>query len=122
MENCAKIEATEPETVCHYNTKGLYHRIDGPAVEWYDGSKSWYKHGLRHRSDGPAIITAEGIKKWYINGKLHRLNGPAVKYPNWKNFWFINGVDFSKSQHNRLCLFSILEPRRIDLRSTEDND
>jgi hypothetical protein len=33
----------------------IYHREDGPACEWSDGSKSWWLHGRRHREDGPAI-------------------------------------------------------------------
>jgi len=30
------------------------HREDGPAVEWYNGSKEWYKNAKLHREDGPA--------------------------------------------------------------------
>ena len=37
------------------NDKGQLHRIDGPAVEYADGSKSWYINGKFHRIDGPAI-------------------------------------------------------------------
>jgi len=51
------------------NSEGLLHRIDGPAVEWADGSKSWYKEGKRHRLDGPAIEGADRFKSWYIEGK-----------------------------------------------------
>ena len=53
----------------YYNSNGEFHRIDGPAVEWHDGTKSWYQNGQRHRTDGPAIEQSDGIKEWYINGE-----------------------------------------------------
>ena len=99
MENYAKREIDEYGNVRYYNFKGQSHRTDGPAIE---------------------LIS--GFKAWFINGKRHRLNGPAVKFPAWEEYWFIDDFSFKKSQHSRLCLFSILESRRIDLRSTEDND
>jgi hypothetical protein len=54
------------------NANGDLHRIDGPAIEWFDGTNSWWINGLRHREDGPAIEWTNGSKEWYINGKLHR--------------------------------------------------
>lgn len=27
---------------------GLHHRLNGPAVEWPDGSKMWYIHGIKY--------------------------------------------------------------------------
>ena len=51
----------------------ILHREDGPAVERFDGSKSWCKvwiiDGKRHRTDGPAIEFADGTKLWFIDGK-----------------------------------------------------
>ena len=44
------------------------HRIDGPAMEYSDGTKVWYLHGKRHRIDGPAIEWAYGDKSWCLNG------------------------------------------------------
>lgn len=38
-----------------YNNNGLLHRVDGPAVEYSDGTELWFMNGLRHRTDGPAI-------------------------------------------------------------------
>jgi hypothetical protein len=53
-----------------YNENGIYHREDGPAVEWVDGAKTWYFNGKVHRLDGPAIEPCDGkIYYWYINGK-----------------------------------------------------
>ena len=38
-----------------FDNKGRYHREDGPAVEWANGNKAWYRNGKQHREDGPAI-------------------------------------------------------------------
>jgi hypothetical protein len=46
---------------------GKYHREDGPAYE-SENVKVWYSHGIRHRMDGPAIIWYNGPKYWYYNG------------------------------------------------------
>jgi hypothetical protein len=59
----------------------IFHREDGPAVEWPNGTKRWYLNGKLHREGGPAVEDANGTKFWYLNGKLHREDGPAVEYP-----------------------------------------
>ena len=51
------------------NAQGEFHREDGPAIEYDDGSKSWYQDGKLHREDGPAIEWTNGVTCWYINGK-----------------------------------------------------
>jgi hypothetical protein len=48
--------------------KTIFHRLDGPAIEWADGSKEWDVNGKRHREDGPAIEWANGDRSWYVNG------------------------------------------------------
>jgi len=45
-----------------------FHRDDGPAVEWADGTKYWCKHGRYHREDGPAFETANGSKEYWLEG------------------------------------------------------
>ena len=67
------------------------HRIDGPAVEFHDGSKYWYQNDLLHRIDGPAIELSSGEKHWYQNGKRHRINGPAIEFLNGTKCWYLNG-------------------------------
>jgi hypothetical protein len=47
----------------------MLHRLDGPAVEYADGGKSWWIDGQFHRLDGPAIEYADGYKAWYVHGK-----------------------------------------------------
>ena len=66
---------------------GKLHRDDGPAIEYADGTKRWYKDGKLHRDDGPAAEYANGTKFWYKDGKLHRDDGPAVEYANGTKFW-----------------------------------
>lgn len=56
---------------------GKFHRDDGPAIEYADGSKFWYKNGKLHRTDGPAIEYPNGTVVWYNNGLVHRDGGPA---------------------------------------------
>ena len=57
-----------------FNNNGERHRVDGPAVEFVDGSKYWYVNNKQHRIDGPAYIGANGTKIWYVNGKEMREN------------------------------------------------
>jgi hypothetical protein len=33
-----------------------------------NGDKFWYKNGELHREDGPAVEYYDGTKKWYLNG------------------------------------------------------
>jgi hypothetical protein len=52
----------------YYNKYDKYHRTDGPAVEYSNGSRVWYVNGKRHRTDGPAIEYNDGSKAWYVDG------------------------------------------------------
>ena len=54
-----------------YNSKGEFHRTDGPAVEWLDGGNEWWINGKRHRLDGPAIECADGDLCWFIDDKMY---------------------------------------------------
>jgi hypothetical protein len=38
------------------------------------GNKFWYFNGKNHRVDGPAIIWYDGEYWWYINGKRYLNN------------------------------------------------
>jgi len=51
----------------HINVRRLLHRLDGPAIEYSNGTKCWYQHDKLHRLDGPAIEYHNGTKRWYIN-------------------------------------------------------
>ena len=52
-------------TIFYYNDNNKYHREDGPAIEYKNGTKFWYKNGKYHREDGPAIEFANGSKYYY---------------------------------------------------------
>ena len=50
-----------------FPTRNKLHREDGPAVEYFGGTKKWYLNGKYHRIDGPAIEWSDGTKEWYMN-------------------------------------------------------
>ena len=75
-----------------------YHREDGPAIEWVDGDKDWYKHGKRHREDGPAV-ECDGVKRWFKHGILHREDGVANEYYNgYKEYW-LEDIYYTKKEY-----------------------
>lgn len=69
---------------------GGWHRLDGPAVIWEDGSQEWHLYGKLHRENGPAIVDQDGNEYYFSNGKLHRLDGPAIIEDGFEEWW-ING-------------------------------
>jgi len=54
----------------HKEGTAILDRENGPAVEFADGRKEWWRNGKCHRTDGPAIIKANGEKVFYIEGKV----------------------------------------------------
>jgi hypothetical protein len=60
---------SELGTKYYHDENGKLHRQNGAAIEYVNGSKTWYRHGLLHREDGPAIDRSDGYKKWFIYGK-----------------------------------------------------
>ena len=87
-------------TIEYRNSNRELHRIDGPAVEWENGYKSWYLNGQFHRIDGPAREWPAGSKEWYVNGELHREDGPAIEYKNGYKAWYINGQKLTEQEFN----------------------
>jgi len=91
---------------CNYNMqyyKGyLIHREDGPAIEWVDGDKEWFKDGKRHRINGPALKFSNGDKYWYLEGKHHREDGPAIEYENGYKRWYLNGRRYSEEKYLKI--------------------
>jgi len=55
-----------------YINNNNWHRLNGPARIWSDGSEWWYKNNLMHRLDGPALIEKNTknveFKNWYYEG------------------------------------------------------
>ena len=67
-------EYTKTDTYCKFyykdKEKTILHREDGPAIEYFNGTNSWWLNGKLHRMDGPAIEYANGSKVWYVNDIL----------------------------------------------------
>ena len=65
-----------------------------------EGTVRYYKPGTKepHRLNGPAVEYADGSKCWYVDGKLHRTDGPAAEYADGSKYWFINGVILTEEQ------------------------
>ena len=68
------IKIDENGTKFYFKDKAMsiWHREDGPAIEWANGDKYWYLDDKLHREDGPALECANGYNAWYLDGKLHR--------------------------------------------------
>ena len=62
----------EGQHVTYYKDKAhkIYHRVDGPAIEYVGGSTVWMTNNKYHRLDGPAKIWANGDTDWYVDGVL----------------------------------------------------
>ena len=62
-----KLELTKKEW--YFSDENItYHREDGPACIWDNGSESYWFDGKPHREDGPAVIGFNGRKLHYLNG------------------------------------------------------
>jgi len=94
-----KVEVTKYSTRW-YNESNLLHREDGPAIEWANGTKSYYINGKHHREGGPAMETADGEKHYYINGQLHREDGPAVEWADGSKSYYINDKHLTEKEFN----------------------
>jgi len=82
-----------------YDTDGEYHREDGPACEWANGNKEWWKHGTYHREDGPAIERVHGDKFWFKHGKKHREDGPAMEWADGVKYYYLEGIRYSEEEY-----------------------
>jgi hypothetical protein len=86
----------------YYNELHQYHREDGPAIIYNNGSQHWYLNGKKHRIDGPASVFSDGTKIWYRYGKQHRTDGPAMVGADGSKFWYLNGKELSEEEFNQL--------------------
>jgi hypothetical protein len=95
-----KVTVDENKNIYWCNDKDEYHRLDGPAIEYADGHKSWFVDGKRHRLDGPAVECANGYKAWFVDGERHRLDGPAIEYTDGHKAWWVNGKLMTEKEFN----------------------
>jgi hypothetical protein len=68
------------------------------------GNKFHYSGGNIHKLDGPAIEYRDGTKYWYQNGMRHRVDGPAVEFDNGEKYWYLRDINF----HNKEAFFDAL--------------
>jgi hypothetical protein len=93
------VEVDNDKTVRWFDKpNGQLHRVDGPAVEYVNGSKYWYLNGQLHRTDGPALEYASGSKHWYLHGQRHRIDGPAVEYAGGAKAWYLNNNEMTEQE------------------------
>jgi hypothetical protein len=58
----------------------VHHRLDGPAIHYFNGHDIFCINGNKHRDGDWAERKADGSKFWFKHGQLHNPNGPAVIY------------------------------------------
>jgi hypothetical protein len=97
MEHMEKIIKLDNGGELHEDNIGKYwyldnklHRVEGPAIEFINGSTAWYSHGKYHRIDGPAIEIIY-TKEWWCRGFRHRFDGPAVEWNDGRKEWWYQG-------------------------------
>ena len=72
---------------------------------------AYYKEGEFHREDGPAVIYNDGTTfDWHLHGKLHRLDGPAMDWTNIKSY-AIHGREISFEQ---FCRHPLVIKKRLE--------
>ena len=81
-----------------FNKEGKLHRLDGPAIEYSNGTKEWRQNGKYHRVNGPAREYSDGTKAWYQKGQFHRLDGPAIEFANGRKEWWIEGKKYTEKE------------------------
>ena len=97
------------------NCNALIDALSGYIETNQYGTIHYYNSaGVLHRTDGPAVTHADGAQFWYLNGRLHRMDGPVVVYPNSQKFWFIEDCAVSQEKFNE-CVSRIAEeePRSL---------
>jgi hypothetical protein len=63
------------------------------------GNKRWWLNGVYHREDGPALEFADGEKMWLINGVYHREDGPAVEFSDGNKQWWLNDRRYTEQEY-----------------------
>jgi len=103
----------------YWYREGKYHREDGPSVEWACGHKFWYHNDKLHREDGPAVEWKNGDKEWSREGKLHREDGPAIESHDGTKCWFIDGVKLTETEFDDRKAFRIIYMKPQYIRTNE---
>jgi hypothetical protein len=97
MNNQTTLEIDE-YGIKSWKLNGEYHRVDGPAIIYPDGSEYWFLNGFLHRVNGPAVVNSNGYKVWYLNGKYHRDDGPAYMETGGNKIWYLSGIPYIQEE------------------------
>ena len=73
--------------------------FNGCLINKNNNNTAWFKNGVYHRENGPALEYIDGHKKWCLNGEYHRTNGPAIEYPDGSKEWYLNGTQLTEQEH-----------------------
>ena len=84
-------------------------RVGYELLIYRNGDKEWYKDGVYHREDGPAVEYADGNKYWYKDGKRHREDGPAIERKNGDKVWYLNGNEVPEEEFNKVLTCPLSE-------------
>ena len=64
------------------------------------GNKFWKNKDVQlHRINGPAVEYVNGTKEWFVNGRLHRTDGPAIEFADGSKLWSVNGQRLTEQEH-----------------------
>jgi len=96
LKNYTKVKIDEFGTKRYYNDEGKRHRLDGPMLEWSDGTKYWYINGNRHRNIDPSYEYSNGEKQWWFKGECHRIGGSSCST---FEIWFIYDKAYTKEEY-----------------------
>lgn len=64
-----------------YYRDSLFHREDGPAVDWPGMYQIWSINGYYHRTDGPAVIFHKGELQFWLEGRQYRPTSDGLPDP-----------------------------------------
>lgn len=65
----------------------------------HHGDIERYEDGKLHRVNGPAIEYLDGTKYWWLNDDMHRADGPAIIYPSGSVEYVFEGIFLSKRRY-----------------------
>ena len=69
----------------------IFKSVDKDGTIYYKNKKGQY-----HREDGPAVLYSNGTKVWSINGLIHREDGPAIEYPGGYSEYRLSNIRYTK--------------------------
>ncbi len=63
----------------YYNNRKEHNRVEGPSLEYCDGSITWFK-----------------------NNKIHKENGYAVEYGNGEKYYWVERINYGEREYWRI--------------------